>query len=132
MRKTARPSRRSASSCSIPLPRCARRSRGSRSGRPKAAPSKEKNRMAKALSWKAVRKGKLYCAPACGRGCTYLEYMTATNIAHAMVDRLGKGWKIKVFENMGWHTGIVSPCRRIYVSADFFYGALGGYTAYLS
>lgn len=86
----------------------------------------------KKLSWKAVRRGDLYCAPACGRGCTSLEHMTAMNIARAMVERLGQGWKPEISENLGWHAWVRSPCGRIRLLADKWRGELTGYSAFLN
>jgi hypothetical protein len=55
---------------------------------------------------KAVRRGKTYCAPWCGRGCTVAEFDLATAKAKALVDKLnaiGGKWKPYVWENLGWH-----------------------------
>lgn len=57
----------------------------------------------KTLSWKPVRRGAIYCAPACGASCTWAEYQTALEKAKALSKMLGAGWKPIVFENMGWH-----------------------------
>ena len=54
-------------------------------------------------SWKPSRCGPIYCAPACGRKCTYIAFTRATKAAAKLVVRLGRGWKAKVFENLGWH-----------------------------
>lgn len=59
-----------------------------------------------ALSWKAVRRGRIYCAPACGAGCTFDAYTKALKEATALAKRLNKvseGWKPVVHENLGWH-----------------------------
>lgn len=55
------------------------------------------------LSWKAVRKGNVYCAPACGHGCKHSQYLKMKKQAELMCKALGKGWKPRVHENMGWH-----------------------------
>lgn len=40
---------------------------------------------------------------------------------------MGKGWKIRVHENLGWHYNVQSPCGRIKIC-----GGLGEYyTAFL-
>lgn len=54
-------------------------------------------------SWNPVRKGAIYCAPACGRGCTHVEWQDATHKGKVLVDRLGKGWTAVISENLGWH-----------------------------
>ena len=57
----------------------------------------------KPLSWKPVRKGKFYCAPACGRACTHEEYLKAKEAAKELCALLGPNWKPRVWENLGWH-----------------------------
>lgn len=57
----------------------------------------------KQLSWKPVRKGAIYCATACGRGCTHDEFLKAKADGAALAKTLGKGWKVIVNENLGWH-----------------------------
>ena len=95
--------------------------------------------MAKPLSWKAKRKGDIYCAPACGANCTWAAYQKAFERGRLCVAELGKGWTIRVAENMGWHTTVLSPCNRIKVSispvsgtpAETLIGTLNSYTAFL-
>lgn len=67
----------------------------------------------KPLSWKVKRKGTLYCSPACGGGCTWAAYRRAKRRAKTLAKHMGKGWKICVHENLGWHYNVVSPCGRI-------------------
>lgn len=83
------------------------------------------------LSWKPKASGKVYCAPACGRGCTRAEYNAATRRVHALCKRLGRGWKPHVWENLGWHYSAISPCGRWKVHASTFRGKIAGYTAFL-
>jgi hypothetical protein len=80
------------------------------------------------LSWTPQRRGETYCSPACGRGCTKTEYDAATKSAADLVARLGPGWKPRVFENLGWHSGVISPCGRIKVHTP---SVDGSYTAFL-
>lgn len=58
--------------------------------------------------WQAVRKGKTYCAPACGRGCTHNEYLGALRLGKATLKLLKNpfGWKVRVWENLGWHVAL--------------------------
>jgi hypothetical protein len=56
----------------------------------------------KALNWKPVLNGKIYCSPACGAGCTVNAFDEATRNAAALAHRMGKNWKPAVHENMGW------------------------------
>lgn len=53
-------------------------------------------------SWKPRRRGPVYCAPACGAGCTIVAYDRAGFIGLEWQKKLGPGWKIHVWENMGW------------------------------
>lgn len=55
------------------------------------------------LSWEPVRKGETFCSPGCGHGCTYAEYLKASQKAELLAKRLGKGWVCSVSENLGWH-----------------------------
>lgn len=57
----------------------------------------------KPLSWKARRNGKVYCAPACGMGCTWEKYLEAKRAGEALAKRMGPGWAAVVHENMGWY-----------------------------
>ena len=56
----------------------------------------------KELSWKPRHKGNRYCSPACGHGCTWGEYQQARKEAKDCQRKLGKHWKIRVWENCGW------------------------------
>jgi hypothetical protein len=53
--------------------------------------------------WMPVLKGKTYCSPACGSGCTKKAYDTAHAKAEKLAEQMGKGWRVYVWENMGWH-----------------------------
>lgn len=66
--------------------------------------------------WKAVVRGKIFCAPACGGGCTLAEFNARCRLGRQLIKRLGKGWAYEVKENLGWHLDVISPCRRIRVS----------------
>lgn len=57
---------------------------------------------------KIKRLGKLYCGSGCGRGCTWAECQKAIVQANRLLKRLGKGWKPRVWENLGWHYEAVS------------------------
>lgn len=55
-------------------------------------------------SWTPRRRGKRYCSPACGFGCTYAQYQKAKKRAAALAAQLnqkGAGWKPRVWENHG-------------------------------
>lgn len=59
--------------------------------------------MKKSLSWRPVRRGKIYCAPACGVDCTLEDYTAALRNGAKLARALGPGWKPRVWENCGWH-----------------------------
>lgn len=67
-------------------------------------------------SWTAVRKGDTYCAPACGGSCKFTAFELATKRAADLATRLGPEWEPVVFENLGWHYSVKSPCGRIHVN----------------
>ncbi len=74
------------------------------------------------------------CARWCGRGCTQAEYDAAVENAKKLAERLGKGWKIRVHENLGWHWGVVSRAGFLKVTPvyDFVKGKrITGYIAWL-
>ncbi|MCK5613437.1 hypothetical protein KAR91_66820 [Candidatus Pacearchaeota archaeon] len=52
---------------------------------------------------KPVRKGFVYCSPRCGMGCSHKDYLEAKEKARRLANRLGKGWRIRVWDNLGWH-----------------------------
>lgn len=56
-------------------------------------------------SWNPVRKGTIYCAPACGHRCTWTAHQEAQRCAAKLCSDLGAGWQPHVWENMGWHYG---------------------------
>jgi hypothetical protein len=66
--------------------------------------------------WKPVRAGLVYCSPACGRGCMRAEYDRAVLKATRLAQRLGPGWRTRVWENLGWHWCVYSPNGWVEVS----------------
>lgn len=84
----------------------------------------------KKLSWTPVQRGargEIYCSPACGGDCTMEAYLEATRLARAAADKLGRGWMPRVWENLGWHWAVRSPCDRIEIVSN----ARRSFTAYL-
>lgn len=69
----------------------------------------------RALSWLPVREGVKYCAPACGRGCTWREFCAAKKAADILAKSLGPKWQAVVHENLGWYFYAKSPCGHIQV-----------------
>lgn len=91
-------------------------------------------------AWTPRRKGDIYCSPACGGetkwGCTWAEYQAAKRAAKALCDRIGKGWRPRVWENLGWHYSAISPCGRLKVHPSTSCrchgkGTVTSYTAFL-
>lgn len=85
--------------------------------------------MSEPLSWTPERNGELYCAPACGRGCTHDEYLVAERNGAELAKTLGPDWKYRTWENLGWHYEAISPCGCISVHANAFRRSTT-YTAY--
>lgn len=80
------------------------------------------------LSWKPIRKGGIYCAPACGGGCKWDAYQKARRDAAALAKKLGPGWKPRLNENLGWHWSVFKSDIEITRYEDGLYrvGILGG------
>ncbi len=70
------------------------------------------------------------CADWCGYGCTQKMYDEALWTAQHTAKRLGDGWKAEVFENMGWHSKVVSENGRVSVSPPNARAQSKHYTAY--
>jgi hypothetical protein len=61
------------------------------------------------LNWKPRRRGLIYCSSACGSGCTHADYLLAHQEARETIRKLKtKGWKARIWENMGWHWCLVN------------------------
>ena len=72
------------------------------------------------LSWIPRRRGAIYCAPACGHGCTYAAYERATENARRLAAILSFAthatWLPHVWENLGWHYEAYCGVARVYQS----------------
>ncbi len=55
------------------------------------------------LRWTPIRKGNIFCSPACGGKCTFAAYQLAKTNGDKLAKELGKNWKGRVWENLGWH-----------------------------
>jgi hypothetical protein len=59
------------------------------------------------LGWGPVRRGPIYCAPACGFDCTWAAFQQAEKDAAKLCaylkKKLGIRWLPRIWENMGWH-----------------------------
>jgi hypothetical protein len=77
------------------------------------------------LSWKAELKGPIFCAPACGNNCTLAAYKKAKSDAKKCLRQLKyKGFKINVWENVGWHWELYKGGLHLYNSGDNFFTLL--------
>lgn len=85
-----------------------------------------------ARSWNPVRRGRVYCAPACGCGCTYAEYRQAVKDAAAAARELGEGWEAVVHENLGWHAAAKHVAGWLRVTVNRIGNRPMFYTAFLS
>ena|SRR5580704_13992510 len=70
--------------------------------------------------------GGIYCSPACAgaRGfCTEAAYNHANKEAEKLAKRLGDGWKVEIWENLGWHYRVSKGCFEIHRDGDRYYAA---------
>lgn len=86
----------------------------------------------KPLSWRAVRRGPIYCAPACGHGCTFAAYQRAKAAAERLAAQLGPGWKTRVNENMGWHWSVHGGGGHLHISPFYYKGKIHSFTVFVS
>lgn len=83
----------------------------------------------KKLSWKPIRRGQIYCSPACGANCKHSDYLKCFTDGKAAISRLKTtGWKLNVWENMGWHFCLVNTkcAMSIHASGLTFWCMDGG------
>lgn len=64
--------------------------------------------------WIPRLRGEIYCAPACGCGCTKAAFDKATADAAALAARMGDGWVPRVWENLGWHYEVIKGCAELH------------------
>lgn len=81
--------------------------------------------------WTPVRRGAIYCSPACGYDCTFEAYERAHQLAAELAARLGPGWTTDVWENGAWHYCARSPNGCVKVSPIKSGGAWHGYHAFI-
>lgn len=55
------------------------------------------------LSQNPIRRGAVYCSPACGHGCLYADYIAASESAIRLAAACGPGWIPRISENLGWY-----------------------------
>lgn len=66
--------------------------------------------------WRPVRRGTIYCSPACGFQCTHADFVLATEKGEALARRMGPGWKPYVWENCKWHYSVQLGMCEIHVN----------------
>lgn len=76
-----------------------------------------------------VLRGGIYCSPACGCRCTYAAWRLATENGNDLVKRMGSGWELKVWENMGWHYRVRKGGCLLHANT---HGDTTAYTAYFN
>lgn len=81
--------------------------------------------------WTPVSSGRLYCSPACGRGCTRTEWNNAVERSEELAILLGNSWKPSVWENLGWHYRAISENGLIKVHPSITRGKIDYYMAFL-
>jgi len=62
--------------------------------------------MATKLTWVPRRRGPIFCSSACGCRCRWVDHERYRKRAQAVARQLGKGWKARVWENLGWHAEV--------------------------
>jgi hypothetical protein len=82
------------------------------------------------------KKGNFYCSPACGGKnlgvCTHERHQQAITESDLLASLMGEGWTTQVWENLGWHWEVISPCGRLKVHPSRGPGRkIVGYTAFL-
>ncbi len=75
--------------------------------------------------------GKTYCSPWCGHQCTKAAFDRANQMASQVRDYLGEGWKVNVWENMGWFWEVSNACVSV-GPADSYKPIITGYKARLT
>jgi hypothetical protein len=79
------------------------------------------------MNWKPVRQGNIYCAPACGGNCTYSAYQQAERRANQLAKKLGVGWTVRIWENLGWYYKVISPDKMLTIHPNHTAPKTGGY-----
>lgn len=73
--------------------------------------------------WKPRKKGKIYCSPACGYGCTHASYKRALAQSKRARKILGPGWAVTVYELSGswrWIADCPNVCLVLFPRAGGF------------
>jgi hypothetical protein len=88
------------------------------------------------LSWDPVRRGPIYCAPACGFDCTWAAFQQAEKDAAKLCaylkKKLGIKWTPRVWENMGWHYAVHDEATgKLKVYPSIIDKKVRSYTAFL-
>jgi len=82
------------------------------------------------MNWKPIRRGEIYCASACGGACTRAQYEQARRRGATLAKKLGRGWTVRVWENLGWFYEVISPDKMLTIHPSP--GAIGDVIYFLS
>jgi hypothetical protein len=55
----------------------------------------------------------IFCDPRCGKGCTRAEHDRIVSIVGEVKAMCGDGWGHRIWDNLGWHYEVTSPCGRL-------------------
>lgn len=88
--------------------------------------------MAARDKWQAIRRGPIYCAPRCGGGCTWEAYQRAQRDGAWLAKRLGDGWVVEVWENLGWHVAVNKGVCSVHPIRDMLGRAAWIYTVFFN
>lgn len=77
-----------------------------------------------------VDDGHIYCGSRCGAGCTRQAFDRCLIEGSALASRMGHGWKLIVWENLGWHCKIQKGVCEIYPSSG--HRAITSYQVYFN
>lgn len=63
--------------------------------------------------WNPLRRGGVFCSPACGFKCTVNAHDRARREGEALAASLGPGWTPRVWENCGWQYEVRSGAIKV-------------------
>jgi hypothetical protein len=63
---------------------------------------------------------------------TKAKWAAAHRGAARLAKRMGRGWTGELWENLGWHYLVRSPCGRITIHPHIYKGRNDGYSAFLN
>lgn len=85
--------------------------------------------LVKCGDWTPRLRHGIYCSPACGgaRGfCTKAAFDRVNKEAKSLAEKLGDGWEIQIWENLGWHYRVIKGVFEIHRDSKRYYAAFQG------